>query len=134
MSSDFFRSRIPCALFPPSPVQRTGSNERSDVRPTLKIPKEDLSTGSAVAVRLVMIECNSIVVTQIVQLVADSRKETSSHLDRADIVRLRLPFNFIGMQTFLQNPHIKLSIMGNQRVILNKPTYLRPKVKKCRCF
>ena len=108
-SSDFLCAARLLCLFS-SPVQRAGSNERSDVCPALEIPKENLSAGSAVTVRLVMIKRNSIVVTQIVQLMADARKNASSHLDRADIAYIRLPLNFIRKQAFLQNTHIELSI------------------------
>ena len=113
-SSDFLcAARLLCSFS--SLVQRTGSNERSDVRSTLNVSQEDLSAGPAVTVRLVMIKRNSVVVTQIVQLMADSRKETSSHLNRTDIVCIRLPLNFIGKQSFLQNTHIELSIMRHQK-------------------
>jgi len=98
-----------------SPVQRASSNERSDVCPALEIPQENLSAGSAVAVRFVVIERNSVVVTQIVQLVTDARKEASSHLNRADIVCTGLPLNLIRKQTFLQDTHIELSIMRHQK-------------------
>ena len=60
----------------------------------------------AVTVGLMMVEANAVVVTHVVQLVADPRQQAPAHDHCADGLGVRLPFNLVAFQAPPQDAHI----------------------------
>lgn len=88
----------------------------------------------AVTVGLMMVEGNAVVVTHVVQLVADPRQQAPAHDHCADGLGVRLPFNLVAFQAPPQDAHIEACIMCHEDSRRHQRLYLLPHLREGRCF
>lgn len=90
------------------------------------IVEQNFCTGKTVASCVVMCYLNTIVSTQHIEPVAHSGQNMSADLHRAKIWHLLFPRYAVGLQTALQNAHIKRRIVCNQNPAAHQGLYFLP--------
>lgn len=105
------------------------------IHATRLIVQQELRTGTAVAACLVMLQIDSQMFTQSIQLViGEIWKAAPSHLAGTRIRYRVSPNNSVCMETFGQHAHIKRCIVCNQHPTFKKAPELRPYIRKSRCI
>ena len=92
----------------------------------IQVSKKDLGTGMGIAVSAMVVQTDAVVIAQIVQLVADARKNATPHGDGTKPSYGRQPINTISVQALPQHTDIKAGIMGNEDAGRHDRLYFPP--------
>ena len=79
-----------------------------------------------IAVRLVMIEGDTVVIAHHIKVMLHIGKNTPADLDCTQVLRSRFPSDTVAPQAGTQDAHIKDSVMGNEDTLAHDRLNLLP--------
>ena len=99
---------------------------------TLTAARAAAPTSVSIAVRLMMIEGDTVVIAHHIEIMLHIWKNTPADLDCTQVLRSRFPSDTVAPQAGTQEAHIKDSVMGNKDTFAHDRLYLLPKLCKVR--